>query len=222
MTNFVLDPPLWTVTLTSGTAGVLAGTAGRRLLARLRRGAQVRAGPCELGVAVLWAVLGARMVTGHLPLWWALLPLLLSWFAVLLIATDLAHRRLPDALTLPAYPIAAVLIGAAAAGGHSGALAWRAAAGATALLAVHAVVHLLAPHALGAGDVKLAGSLGAVLGALGWAALVLGMLLGGLITAALGLSGRHRGGVPHGPGLLAATWLLAAFPGAAVIGTGVM
>jgi leader peptidase (prepilin peptidase)/N-methyltransferase len=74
----------------------------------------------------------------------------------------------------------------------------------------HLAVHVLAPRALGAGDVKLAGSLGAVLGAVGWSALVVGAVLAALGTAVVALARRTRA-APHGPGLLLATWLLAAW-----------
>ena len=58
----------------------------------------------------------------------------------------------------------------------------------------------------------LAGSLGAVLGALGWSALVVAAVLAAVVTASLAV-GRRRAAAPHGPGLLLATWLVAAFPG---------
>jgi leader peptidase (prepilin peptidase)/N-methyltransferase len=138
----------------------------------------------------------------------------LSWFAVLLTATDLLHNRLPDALTLPAYPVFALLLTIAALSGAGAGAIVRAAAGAVLFLCLHATVHYLAPNAMGGGDVKLAGSLGAILGAVSWLALAVALVLAAVIT--LGLRaispGRWREGVPHGPGLLAATWLLAFLP----------
>jgi leader peptidase (prepilin peptidase)/N-methyltransferase len=160
-------------------AGLAAGAGGRQLLAHLRRGTVVHSGWCALPVAVLWGLVGLRMASGYLPTWWVPIPLTLAWFAVLLTATDLRHRRLPDALTVPAYPAFAALLALASALGGG----WLMAAGATLGLAVfltaHVTVHLLRPHSLGAGDVKLSGSLGAVLGAAGWPTLLLAACLGG-------------------------------------------
>jgi Flp pilus assembly protein protease CpaA len=209
----------------------------------------------------LWTVVVARWSAGALPSWWLPVPLALSWFGMLLTHTDLRHRRLPDALTRPAYSVAAALLGCAALARGDPALAVRAAlAGALCLLA-HAAVHLAVPTALGAGDVKLIGPLGAVLGALGWWAVPAALLLSALITLTLSTrspapgsattgpnpspadpispvqppatptsaatqasSPTHTGLIwsgpptapprvprtaPHGPGLLAATWLLA-------------
>jgi leader peptidase (prepilin peptidase)/N-methyltransferase len=200
-------------------AGVPAGATGRLLLARLRRGTVVHKGWCELAVAALWAVLGWRLASGHLPRWWFPVPLLLIWFAVLLAATDLRHRRLPDALTLPAYPALAAALALAAWGGGGWPLAAGAAAGAAGFLTVHAAVHAIRPNALGAGDVKLSGTVGAVLGAVGWPALVIAAWLAAVCTLVLRLlttrrvATHWRDGIPHGPGLLAATCLMALFPG---------
>jgi leader peptidase (prepilin peptidase)/N-methyltransferase len=147
-----------------------------------------------------------------LPWWWLPVPLLLAWLAVPLAAADLARHRLPDALTLPAYPVLGLAVALAAACGPDPGLGLRAVLGVLLFGGAHAVVRVLAPAALGAGDVKLAGSLGAVLGALGWAALVVAAVLAAVITLLLAL-GRRRAVAPHGPGLLLATWLVAAFPG---------
>lgn len=140
------------------------------------------------------------------------MPLVLGWFAVPLVAADLARRRLPDRLTLPAYPILGLTVALAATTGPGAGMAVRAVVGALLFGGVHLAVRLCAPRALGGGDVKLAGSLGAVLGAVGWAALAVAATLAALITAGIALAARSRT-APHGPGLLAATWLVAAFPG---------
>ncbi|MPZ82258.1 MAG: prepilin peptidase [Actinophytocola sp.] len=204
-------------TLSFAVAGAGSGLAGRWLLARLRRGAIVHSGSVAGAVALLWAVLGWRVSSGQLPPWWLPIPLVLTWFAVLLTATDLRHRRLPDALTLPAYPALAATTALAAALGGGWSLPIGAAVGAVVFGTVHALVRLASPASLGAGDVKLSGSLGAVLGAIGWPAIVLAAGLAALLTLTLGLLTRHRGsGIPHGPGLLAATCVLAVFPGSSV------
>ena len=78
----------------------------------------------------------------------------------------------------------------------------------------HVLVRLAVPGSLGAGDVKLAGSRGAVLGAAGWAALTAAAVLAALFTLAVAAVRRSSGRLPHGPALLTATWLCAIFPGA--------
>ncbi len=209
-------------------AGGLAGIGIRILLGRLRRGAQLRIGRSETALAMLWCAAGAGWLSGLIPV--TRLPMLLglSWLAVAAGSVDLLHRRLPDALTVPAVPLGLLLLaplGPAAVG--------RGLAGAVLAFTVYAAVHLLAPADLGAGDVKLAASLGAVLAGLSWSAMavaaVMAALLSTLLSAAVALatSVRHptpwataarappdapehrvRRTVPHGPSMLAATWLM--------------
>jgi len=91
---------------------------------------------------------------------------------------------------------------------------WRAMAGAAVAVVAHLVVHLAAPTAMGAGDVKLAAPLGAVLAAASWEALVVAGLLAAALSGALAatvLVARGRGGVvPHGPSMLLACLLVTA------------
>jgi leader peptidase (prepilin peptidase) / N-methyltransferase len=198
------------------TAGAASGLAGGWLLARLLRGAQVHSGWLAGAVALLWAVVAWRVASGQLPRWWLPVPVVLTWFAVLLAAVDIRHRRLPDALTLPAYPAIASATVLAALLGGGWAVPMRAAVGAILFLALHAAVHRVSPASLGAGDVKLSGSIGAALAAAGWPALVLAAAVAALVTLVLGFLARPewRDGIPHGPGLLAAACLFATFPAA--------
>ena len=292
-------------------SGLLVGHAARRLLARLRRGAVFRPPGCELFTAMASAIVGWRFAIGALPAWWCAVPLLLGWLAVPLAAVDLSVYRLPNALTYAAYPILGTALTVAAIDGPDHGLALRALVGTAVFGGAHEVLRWFASASLGAGDVKLAGSLGAVLGSLGWQSLPVATALAAIITLLLALthfitptalappkehprtpehqpsapalarrkeaaprrepllvqsltrpveapatleptslarqpasptnlkeapttpSGESpppdltltparvpllRRAVPHGPGLLAATWLLATFPGQALIG----
>ena len=76
--------------------------------------------------------------------------------------------------------------------------------GGAALFAVYLVVHLLAPSAMGAGDVKLALGIGALTGSFGidvWTLSALGapLLTTGLILVAMLC--RAGSTVPHGPSM---------------------
>ncbi|WUL14896.1 prepilin peptidase [Amycolatopsis sp. NBC_00355] len=188
-----------------------AATAPAAAWALRRAAAPIPAGTAA-GLAALGATaVAARWLGGAWPGWWLPVPALLTVVAVPLALADLRHLRLPDVLTLPAYPLFGAAIGAAALGGGGPSLALRAAAGGLLFGGAHAAVHHFAPASLGAGDVKLSGSLGAVLAAAGWPALALAALTAALLTLAVAAV-RRRERVPHGPALLAAAWLCVLFP----------
>ncbi|MET0900432.1 MAG: A24 family peptidase [Mycobacterium sp.] len=127
------------------------------------------------------------------------LVILTPWLIVLSVI-DIREQRLPNALTLPG---AAVILGVAGWCG-SGAAAL---AGAGALAGGYLLMHLLAPSAMGAGDVKLALGLGALTGAVGIEAWVVAALAAPLCTAIWGLVTGARV-LPHGPSMCLATGLV--------------
>lgn len=172
---------------------------------------RARRGWCEGAVAALWAVVALRVWTGALDPAWAVVPLLLGWWAVLLAVCDLRAARLPDALTLPAYPVAAVVLAAVAWWSCSPGLLAGACAGAALFAGCYALVRLLAPAALGAGDVKLAASLGAAVGAVSLPAVPLCVVAAAVLTVISSCFARD-GPVPHGPSMLVPAWLVTALP----------
>jgi len=112
----------------------------------------------------------------------------LGALGVALAAIDITVRRLPDRLTLPAYPILiALLMVAAVAGGDVTALV-RALLGGVTLAAGYLLLALLRPGQLGGGDVKLAGIAGLALGWLGWSTLIAGTVLGFVLSAVASLA----------------------------------
>ncbi|HEY0815562.1 MAG TPA: prepilin peptidase [Pseudonocardia sp.] len=199
--------------LALGVAGMVAGALARGLLGRLRRGVRVRAPVCELSIGALWAISGGLWGAGAVATHWLPALLGLAWLGVAAGLVDLRSYRLPDALTLPAAglaPLALLPLGVGAVG--------RGLAGCAVAVACYGVVHLALPAALGAGDVKLAASLGTVLGAVSWGALVVAAGLAAVATAAAALVAvgrgdlahgeKERGVVPHGPSMLAASWVV--------------
>ncbi len=142
--------------------------------------------------------------------------LVCAW-AIPLAVTDLRERRLPRALTVPAYPVAATLITLAAVLGHA-AQAVAALLGAAGLRAIYALARAASPggSGLGRGDVTLSAPLGAWLAGHGLDTWLLGsgggFALSGLAALALLACGRARRGteLPHGPGMLLAAALAVA------------
>ena len=161
------------------------------------------AAPIPVPRAAALSAVGMAVVAWRSPSWWLPVPCVLTAFAVPLALADLRHLRLPDVLTLPAYPVLAAALALS-----SPAALPRAAAGAAVFGGLHVLIHWLAPDALGLGDVKLSPPLGAVLAAVGWPALLLAAVAAAVFTALLALTRPGRA-VPHGPSLLLATWLLA-------------
>ncbi|MFD7654886.1 prepilin peptidase [Actinosynnema sp. NPDC059797] len=179
----------------ASSSGFCAGALGALVLRSAPRGAEVRPLWCAVPTAALWW-LSALLV----PPRWLPLALLVAWLGVVLSAVDFRHRRLPDVVTLPAYPLVGLALW------WAGADLWRAAAGAALFLGFHLGVRLLAPSAMGGGDVKLAGPVGAVLASVSWWALPVGAVVASAVTLAVAAV-RRTGGAPHGPGLLVAAWL---------------
>ena len=138
-------------------------------------------------------------------------------FGLVLSAVDLACLRLPDPL-VGALLLAVVgaLSAAAAITGDPGRLG-RAGLAGLLCLALHTLLVLAGP--LGAGDAKLAGVLGLLLGWLGWPAVWLGLalphLLAGPWAAYLLLTRRadRASPVPFGPALLGGSLLAAVVAG---------
>ena len=138
--------------------------------------------------------------------------LYLAAIAVALALIDLDVHRLPDAIVLPAYPVAIVLLGLAS-WSPGGVSDWsalvRALIGGAALFAFYFVLAVAYPAGMGFGDVKLAGVLGLYLAWIGWGALVIGafaaFLVGGVFSIGLLVAGKatRKSGIPFGPWMLA-------------------
>lgn len=159
----------------------------------------------ELGTGLLFAVMaGVFGLSWELPAY-----LYFAAIAVALALIDVDVRRLPNAITLPSYAVAGVLllVPAAIEGRWSDYVtAWL---GALALFAFYFLLAFVYPAGMGFGDVKLAGVIGLYLGWLGWGPLLVGAFLGFLLGAVFGivLMAIGRGGrktkIPFGPYMLA-------------------
>ncbi|MFJ2439291.1 prepilin peptidase [Streptomyces sp. NPDC087658] len=161
-----------------------------------------------LTALVCAALAAANGVRPELVVW-----LLLTPVAVLLALVDRRVHRLPDRLTLPLATAAAVLLGPAAllpgsAGSYPGALL-----GGVVLGLCYFVLFLINPNGMGFGDVKLALSLGAVLGWYGWLVLFLGAFAGFLLGAVYGVGlmllrrADRKSAIPFGPFMIIGTFL---------------
>jgi leader peptidase (prepilin peptidase) / N-methyltransferase len=181
---------------------VAAGSAVVPALQKTIRG--YRRPPAPLAVAApvvgVFALLAWRVTT-------PLALLAACWVAAFGIAAgsvDLAVRRLPDRFTLPAFAGALAILSVDR---QPSRLAGAALAG-LAMAAFYAALVLINPAGMGAGDAKLALSLGTVLGWLGGGVAFRGALAGLVLAAGYALSllvlGRIRRDdpLPHGPSML--------------------
>ena len=120
-------------------------------------------------------------------------------------AIDLHHRIIPNRILYPSLAAFAVAVAALWVAGRRVSLA-GAALGLLAYGGGLLVVAVVSRSGMGMGDVKLAGLVGLVLGALGWqyvgVAAALGILAGGLLAIAALLRGARRKDVlPFGPSI---------------------
>lgn len=200
-----------------GGAGVTAVAAGMAV--------------AGLGAGSGVAVLARRVVPGGEP-WWPsgavtaavfavlwlrlqaspLLPALcyLAAVGVPLAFIDARHKRLPDLLTLPSYPVALALLAVAAPFVHSGVR--HLVYGLIGMAAVWLVFVLQAfvyPAGIGWGDVKLSGLIGLYLGWFGVSTLLAGIIGGYLLAALAGIGlivarrATRKSQIPFGPFMIA-------------------
>jgi len=161
----------------------------------------------ELGTGVLFAVLALRFGFD------AVLPayLYLGAVGLALALIDIDLKRLPDALTLPSYPVGVVLLGIAALMNHDGHSFVRALICALIAAGLYFALWFAYPSGMGFGDVKLSGVLGLYLGWLGYGELAVGLFLGFLYGGLFGIGlilfkdGGRKTKVPFGPFMLLGT-----------------
>ncbi|WP_405795182.1 prepilin peptidase [Streptomyces sp. NBC_01506] len=207
------DPPA-TGTPVSGTPDTGTpdtGTAGTPAAPRpvLRGARYVPSVPVTVITVLVCGVLAAA--TGARPelaVW-----LLLAPFAVLLALIDRNVHRLPDQLTLPLAAASAALLGIAALFPDDGGSWSTALLGGLVLGACYFVLFLINPNGMGFGDVKLALSLGVVLGWYGWLVLFVGAFAGFLLGSLYGLGlmilrrANRKSAIPFGPFMIAGALL---------------
>lgn len=207
-------PSLYLAALCCAAGGAAIGPAlatGAALVPGVTRDARRTGLVCVLA-AVAFGGTALRLLPDR-PVRYALPAyLVLAGAGVLLWVVDADVRRLPDAITLPAYPaVLALLVPASLLG--SDPVGWaglgRAVAGGLAAALLFLLLALPRSAPLGFGDVKLAGLLGLALAWLSWAALAVGIVLGFAYGAAYGLvllAFRRVGlrtRIPFGPAMLA-------------------
>lgn len=186
---------------------------GRVLLVRCGRCGASLGTPFALEVSS--AVVLALVLGSFAGRWEAAAFGFLGLLGVALAAIDIAVRRLPHRLTMPAYPMVLILLGGAAVAGGEPAALWRALLGGAALAASYYLLALLRPGDMGGGDIALAGLLGVALGWLGWPILAMGAFLAfalfGIVTVGLLVARRItlRSHLAFGPFMLGGALLAA-------------
>jgi leader peptidase (prepilin peptidase) / N-methyltransferase len=167
----------------------------------------------EVATAALFAAAALRFGLD------AALPAYLVLFASLLAISviDFEHKIIPNRIVYPTILVCLPLLALAAVVDGDGGRLGRALLGGAAAWALLLVVHLVSPGGMGFGDVRLSFVLGLMLGWLSFSHVVVGVFLGFLLGAVVGLGlvvvgGRSRkDAVPFGPFLAAGAVLAVLF-----------
>ena len=202
-----------TLVILCALAGAVAGVGSRRLVV-----AETGAPASALLLGVVTGTLAA-LAAWHVGAGWEL-PAYLYFAAVSapLAVIDLRTLRLPNVLTLPAYPIVAALLLLPALLDDAWPAYGRALLAGAAVLALFAVLHLVNPSGMGLGDVKLAGPMGALLGWLSWQVAMVGVVIGFALAAVVGIAmilarrADRKSALPFGPFMLAGAWVAILVP----------
>ena len=221
------------IAIVCALAGVVVGAWLELVVARVPEKVSVNAGPTFGPAGIGWrprpvvlavvtgAVSGAIGARFHDS--WALPAFLVFGVAlVALTAIDLETYLLPNRIVFPLAGAGAALLALAAAMDDTWSAYLRALLGGVVGFGAFVVLFALSPRSLGFGDVKLAFVLGMYLAWIGWGELGLGLFLGFLYGALIGLAllvTRVRGRkdhLPFGP-FLAAGAVTAVLWGAPII-----
>lgn len=142
------------------------------------------------------------------------------WFAgvtMVLILTDLDHKRIPNRILYPGTAVGIILLaGGAMLDGDPGAFG-RGLLGGLAYFGGLFVLAIIARGGFGFGDVKLAFLLGLFTSYPGWRHLIVGVflafLIGGVVAIGLLVSRRkgRKDAIPFGPSLVIGAWLAIAY-----------
>lgn len=189
----------------------LGGLVGVLLRVQLGRGGYRRPDETDLPVRSLdWVVpvtvlltfgVGGRLAPERHPAV-VFTVLAATWMLVGVSAVDLDVHRIPDAVTLPAYPVTLACLAACSWATDDWPAFWRSLAAGAGLVVAYLLLSRLAPggQVFGLGDVKLGGLLGLLLGWFGWTAVVFGtylaFLTGGVVALALLAGRRVQRGTP--------------------------
>lgn len=199
-----------------GAVGLVVGIASWILIERVPDRMPLLAGPFPelrgalrqpLGIAVvlttgaLFAGVGASI--GEV---WVLPAfLVLTAALVALAAIDLRHYILPNRIVFPLAVVELALLGGAAAAKGDAAPLLRSLGCGVGAFVAFTLLHLISPRAMGFGDVKLSFVLGLALGWLGVGETVLGLFLGFVYGAVIGVvliaakARTRKDHVPFGP-----------------------
>jgi len=179
------------------------------------RSCGARISPVYLLTELTTAVLFAGAALAFEGVWVAAIVAPFLGLMVALSAIDVRHRIIPNRIVYPAFAIfvAAIVVADVAGAGPN---APRAALGTLAYGGGLLVVALVSPRGMGMGDVKLAGLIGLVLGALGLRFVAVGagvgIVLGGVgAIVALIAGARRKQALPFGPFLAAGAVVAALF-----------
>lgn len=184
----------------------MAGQPADRSIRPLSGGAAVATGLLAAGLTILagWRSRDPATLPANV---------LLAAGSALLAVIDVRERRLPNPLVLATLVGEAVLLLPVAAASDRWSALARAPAAAAAVFGGLLLTAVIAPSAIGMGDVKLGAVVGLALGFRGWHQVLSGLLvafaLQGALTVVLLAVGKadRRSGIAFGPALLAGTWI---------------
>ena len=212
--------------------GLVVGWLADPVITRvpLRQPVRGPAGPDEhptprgrrLGVAILCGVLCGVVAAEYDDTWVLPAYIVVTLTLVVLAVIDLEHFLLPNRIVYPLAFVSIALFALAAVGDDNWDAYTRGLLAGAIAFAIFFVLHMVSPRGMGFGDVKLSFVLGLSLGWLGWGEVFVGLFLGFLYGALIGLAlivTRIRArdqALPFGPFLAAGT-MTAILVGTAII-----